>query len=206
MKRSYLIGLIVFINVFVYFNWNFPFLYDDNFMRENFLISWEALQQGRYWTLVTPIFSHNMLWHLMLNMYVLLNFGFVIETLLGRWRFLQFYLLAGIISSLSHALISAFVLDAPAVPALGASGAISGLIILFSFVFPKQKLLFFGIIPVPAIFGALLFIGLDIWGLVEQAQGGGLPIGHGAHLGGAFTGLFYYFLFVRSHLRRGIGI
>ncbi|MCB0356276.1 MAG: hypothetical protein KDD40_04675, partial [Bdellovibrionales bacterium] len=50
------------------------------------------------------------------------------------------------------------------------------------------------ILPVPAIFGALAFVGLDLWGLYTQTQGGGLPIGHGAHLGGAFTGICYYFI------------
>jgi membrane associated rhomboid family serine protease len=51
--------------------------------------------------------------------------------------------------------------------------------------------------------GALAFIGLDVWGLIAQAEGGGLPIGHGAHLGGAFTGILYYFLFLRGRIPRG---
>ena len=42
--------------------------------------------------------------------------------------------------------------------------------------------------------GAILFVGLDVWGVIAQAGGGGLPIGHGAHLGGALAGLIYYFV------------
>jgi membrane associated rhomboid family serine protease len=91
-------------------------------------------------------------------------------------------------------LVSSFILVEPDLPALGASGAISGLILVFSLLFPKERLLIFGLIPIPALFGALLFIGLDVWGLISQAEGGGLPIGHGAHLGGGVTGIFFYFL------------
>jgi len=68
--------------------------------------------------------------------------------------------------------------------------------------FPKERLLFFFLIPLPAMIAALIFVGLDLWGLSAQAHGGGLPIGHGAHLGGAFAGILYYFLFLRRRIRR----
>ena len=86
--------------------------------------------------------------------------------------------------------------------ALGASGAIAGLVLVFSLIFPREKILLMGIIPVPALFGALAFVGLDLWGLTAQAHGGGLPIGHGAHLGGALTGMLYYVFFLRRRIRR----
>ncbi len=98
-------------------------------------------------------------------------------------------------------MVSAFILGEPDLQALGASGAISGVILLFSMIFPKEKIFLFGILPLPALFCALIFIGLDIWGLVSQAGGGGLPIGHGAHLGGAAFGLLYYLLYIRRRIR-----
>lgn len=55
-----------------------------------------------------------------------------------------------------------------------------------------------GFIPIPAIFASALIIGLDVWGLIEQTRGGTLPIGHGAHLGGAFCGLMYYLFRVKA--------
>jgi membrane associated rhomboid family serine protease len=73
---------------------------------------------------------------------------------------------------------------------------------LFALMFPRQIILLFYIIPLPAIFGALGFVALDLWGLSAQAHGGGLPIGHGAHLGGALTGAVFYFLFLRRPLRK----
>lgn len=200
-SKGKVVSILVTLNALVFINWQFSYIYDVSFMASHFLVSWTGILEGRVWTLLTSIFSHNMFLHFMINMFVLMNFGPVLEQILGAKRFLSFYLVAGIMSSLSHALVSAFIIGDADIPALGASGAISGLILVFSFLFPRQKLLILGLIPVPAIFGAFLFIGLDIWGLLEQTQGSGLPIGHGAHLGGAVTGILYYFLMLRPRLR-----
>lgn len=131
-------------------------------------------------------------------MYAFFGFGAVIENMLGTRRFLRFYLLAGITASLSHIIVSAFLIHDSSLPALGASGAVSGVILLFSLMFPQERILLLGFIPVPAIFASFLIVGLDVWGLLEQTKGGTLPIGHGAHLGGALYGLVYYFLSVRK--------
>ncbi len=125
------------------------------------------------------------------------------EVFMGRRRILLFYIFAGIIGNLLHAVTSYFLLDKPELPALGASGSVAGIILLFSLLFPKEKILFFGILPMPAIFGALAFVGFDLWGLYTQSQGGGLPIGHGAHLGGAFAGVIY-FLWLRWKSLKGL--
>ncbi len=162
------------------------------FMKEHFLVSWTALMDGRYWTLLTSVFSHNMFFHIFLNMFVLLSFGPPLESRLGTRRFVMFYIVAGLISSFAHAAVSEFLLGQPGLPALGASGSIAGVITVFAFIFPRAKILVMGIIPVPALMGVLLLIGIDLWGLMSQMQGSGLPIGHGAHLGGAFTGVLYY--------------
>lgn len=205
--RSVLITIIIFLNVLVYMMWNYGAEFaaeiglSPRFMNDNFLVSWSDLAQWRLWTLLTSAFSHNMFLHILLNMFVLNSFGPIVERTLGAKRFLGFYLVAGMIGSLGHAVVSRFILDNPEMPALGASGAISGLILLFSLMYPKEKILLFGIIPMPAMIGAVLFVGLDIWGVVAQAEGGGLPIGHGAHLGGAFTGLVY-FLILRAQVQR----
>ncbi len=193
-----MVRAIIFLNIVVYFAWGL--LGESDFMINNFLVSWEGLMGGRYWTLIASVFSHNMFFHIFLNMYVLLGFGSVMEKTLGYLTFLRFYLVAGIISSLSHSVVSTALLNQPGLPALGASGSIAGVILLFSLFYPKEKIYLLGFLPMPAIFGAFLFIGLDIWGLVSQTQGSELPIGHGAHLGGSFTGLVY-FLLLRNRRR-----
>lgn len=194
------VSIIIFINIAIYMAWNFTSGVDTEpaFMINNFLVSWTGFLEGRYWILLTSAFSHIMLFHLFMNLYVLNSFGAIVENAIGFLRFVKFYLIAGVTSSLCHALVSAFILHEPELPALGASGAVSGVVMMFSLMFPKQKILILGLIPVPAIWGVALLAGLDIWGLIAQAEGGGLPIGHGAHLGGALTGAIYYFLYIRK--------
>ncbi|MBI1211053.1 MAG: rhomboid family intramembrane serine protease [Alphaproteobacteria bacterium] len=184
------------LNIVVFLMW--LLLGQSQFMIDNFLISWDALAAGRYWTVLTSAFSHIAFLHIFLNMYVLVMFGSIVEAVIGSGRFLRFYLVAAVISSISHAAVSAFLLHKPDLPALGASGAISGVVLVFCFLFPRARLLLFAIIPMPAIVGAILFVGIDAIGLYAQAGGGGLPIGHGAHLGGAATGALYYLFFLRG--------
>ena len=188
---------IILINILVFLGW---FLAMSNqyylgWMIENFLVSWDALLKGRPWVLLTSVFSHNSFFHLFINMYVLLGFGTVLNRMMGAATFLNFYLIAGIAGSFMHALVSLIFLDTPELPALGASGAIAGIILLFSLTFPKERLLFLGIIPIRAGWAALMVIGIDVWGLIEQTKGGGLPIGHGAHLGGALMGIVWFLAF-----------
>ncbi len=165
------------------------------FMMDNFLISWDTLRAGRYWALIASAFSHNMLWHLFLNMFVFLNFGIIVEQTLGSMRFLLFYLFASVASSFSHAFICAYVLHQPELLALGASGAVSAVILLFALFYPQHKVYFFGFIPLPAIWAVIIINSLDLLGLISQAKGTNSPIGYGAHLGGALTGLIYYLIF-----------
>ncbi|HAG91020.1 MAG TPA: hypothetical protein DCL41_04070 [Bdellovibrionales bacterium] len=197
-KQSFLVPLFVGINLVVFLLWH---SYSPEFMSENFAVSWTRLEEGRYWTLLTSVFSHNYLFHFLINMIVLWSFGRLLEMILGMRLFFSFYMTAGIVGSLSHAVLGNFYIHQPDQLAVGASGAIAGLILLFSLMFPKEKILVFGILPVPALFGALAFIGFDLWGLIEQSRGGGLPIGHGAHLGGALTGILFYF-YLRRRARR----
>lgn len=194
---------ILAVNIAVYLSWlasnASPGL--RRFMVENFLVSPAHLAAGRIWTLLTSVFSHAELWHLLFNMIVLVSFGQVLEWLMGTRRFLAFYLAAGIVASAGHCLTSALILGKANVFALGASGALSAVLLVFALRFPREKILIFGIVPIPAMVGALAFIALDLWGLSAQAHGGGLPIGHGAHLGGAAFGAAAWFAGLKDRLQ-----
>lgn len=199
-RRSIAVPIIIGINLIVFWMWNSNGT-STAFMIDNFTISWTGLTLGHYWTLLTSVFSHNWIWHLAINMFVLYSFGGFLEKVLGTAAFVRFYLVAGILSSLCHSVVSNYFLHQPDLPALGASGAIAGLVLVFALLFPSQKIYLMAILPLPALIGALAFVGLDLWGLMAQHGGGGLPIGHGAHLGGAATGALYYFLFLRKRFR-----
>ncbi len=204
LRSSWLILVFVALNFLVFIMWNAPGSVSPEFMARNFLVSATGLEEGRYWTLLTSVFSHNLLWHFLINMFVLWNFGPLLERVLGRMNFFLFYIGAGIVSSLGHVLVSAMLLHDPDLPALGASGALSAMIIVFALIFPREKILLLGFIPVRALIGALAFVCLDLYGLFSQARGGGLPIGHGAHLGGALAGALYFLFIVRPRLKRQV--
>ncbi|OZC02105.1 rhomboid family intramembrane serine protease [Rubricoccus marinus] len=131
---------------------------------------------------VTAGFVHVGLAHLAFNMITLYYFGPQIEGVLGPWRFLAIYLGSELAA---NALTYWRHKDDPNYSAVGASGAISG--VLFSFVLfaPFAMLGVMFIIPMPAIVFAVLYVALSIY---SSKQGGG-RIAHEAHLGGALGGV-----------------
>lgn len=195
MRKSPLI-IILTINIMVYLAWTFADSEQSfKFMVENFLVSMVNVVSGRPWTIITSVFSHATFFHLLFNMLALSSFSFVMIDLLGPLRYTVFYLVAGVAGSFAHILSSTYFMHDPTMNALGASGAVSGIVLLFSLLFPQQKLLIMGLIPVRAIWGAVLLVSLDVWGLITQTRGtNGLGIGHGAHLGGAIIGILYFFI------------
>jgi membrane associated rhomboid family serine protease len=198
--RTPAVSIIIGLNVLVFLAWQatslLPGLFE--FMTANFLVSTSHVLHGYVWTLITAAFSHNELWHLAINMFVLWSFGTVLEHLWGTRVFVLFYLAAAVVASVSHCAVSSFLMGRDDILALGASGAVSGLLLAYALHFPRHRILLFGIVPVPALAGVLAFIGLDLWGLIAQGRGGGLPIGHGAHLGGALAGALIFILYLRA--------
>jgi len=192
--------VIIAINIAVFALWHMavsrPGL--EQFMVENFLVSTLHVEQGHVWTLLTSAFSHFELWHLALNMFVLWSFGLALEQFWRERVFVTFYLIASISGSVCHCLASSLLLGENALPALGASGAVSGLLMAYALHFPHRKILLFAVLPIPALVGVLAFVGLDVWGLVAQTRGGGFSIGHGAHLGGALAGLSMWLFYLRG--------
>jgi rhomboid-like protein len=156
---------IIGVNLLVYLAWQ---LADEGSalwtaLARNFLVSTNRLDHGMWWTLLSSAFSHMDLWHLGVNMIVLWSFGSVLERLWGLRLFSTFYLAAAAVASASHCLVSSLVLGNGQIAALGASGAVSGLLLAFALQFPRHKILIFGLIPVPALAGALFFVAIDIW-------------------------------------------
>lgn len=203
MRVAPVVTVTIGINIAVFLIWQ---LGPENasvgeVMIRNFLTSWDGLLGGRVWTLVTSAYSHFDLWHLVINMFVLWNFGVVLERQWGRQRFLTFYLVCSVVGSLAHCLTSAWLIGSPERGALGASGAVCGVLMAFALQYPKARILLFGIVPVPALICVIGMAGFDIWGLINQTRGGGFGIGHAAHLGGALAGALLWFNLVKKHLR-----
>ena len=94
--RFSVVPILLALNILVFLMW--LLLGQSQFMLENFLISWSALEAGRWWTLLTSEFSHVWFAHILLNMLVLMSFGPIVEFTIGSGRFIRFYLLAAAIS------------------------------------------------------------------------------------------------------------
>ena len=140
--------------------------------------------------LVTSMFLHSGLMHLAGNMLFLWVFGDNVEDYFGHLGYLAFYLVCGVASGLIHVLLN---LDSR-LPALGASGAISGVMGAYAVLYPRHKILtffFIFLIPVPAI------LILGYWFVIQFLEGvGGIGMrmpGGGvawwAHIGGFVIGV-----------------
>ena len=150
-----------------------------------------------YFTLITSMFMHGGWAHLLGNMLFLWVFGDNIENRIGHLRYLIFYLVCGIIASLSHVFLAG---ADGLVPSLGASGAISGVLGGYLLLFPSRKVRVImgrGVSQVPA------FVVLGIWivfqvisqmGMLGGEQGGG-GVAYAAHIGGFIAGLALIKLF-----------
>jgi uncharacterized protein len=190
--RVTVVHAILAINVAVFLAWLGGATSSSSFMSDHFVVSWDHLAAGRWWVLMTALFSHAMMAHLVINMVVLVSFGAPLERAMGSKRFLLFYLAAGIAGCLAHAATLQFLVGAPGQAACGASASLVAVLVLFALAFPREQVLLFFVVPLPALAAALALVGLDLAGLIFQVEGGGLPIGHGAHLGGALIGLAYF--------------
>ena len=150
-----------------------------------------------YFTLITSMFMHGGWAHLLGNMLFLWVFGDNIENRIGHMRYLIFYLVCGIIASLSHVFVSG---SDSLTPSLGAPGAISGVLGGYLLLFPSRRvrvIMGYGVSTVPA------FVALGIWivfqvisqmGVLGGDQGGG-GVAYAAHIGGFIAGLLLIKLF-----------
>jgi uncharacterized protein len=139
------------------------------------------------WTLITSIFLHGNLTHLLFNMYALLLFGGLIEALIGSKRFLGAYFISGIIAGIIYTAFQ-YTFGNPNIGALGASGAIMAVIGLVIVLLPNMKILFFFVIPMSMRTAGIIFALIDFVGLLGVTATG---IAHSAHLGGLLCGVLF---------------
>ena len=145
-------------------------------------------------TLFTSMFMHGGFAHLGGNMLYLFIFGDNLEDKLGHLRYFFFYLLCGVIATLTHVFSVYMLGENPLIPSLGASGAISAIMGGYLILFPTNRVTVFFVIiliRVPA------YIVLGAWILLQIANGTGFlggseasGIAYAAHIGGFIAGLY----------------
>lgn len=156
-------------------------------------------------TLFTSMFLHGGLFHLLGNMLYLWIFGDNIEHYLGHFKFIAFYFLCGLAAVFAHIILGAVFGEAPNVPMVGASGAISGVLGAYFVKYPKARVLviipiifIWTIRPIPALFVLGLWFIMQLFSGVSTIgmQGGGVAFW--AHIGGFVAGVILIFLFPRQ--------
>lgn len=155
-------------------------------------------QCGRYFggTFISSVFLHADIFHLVSNMYFFLIFGDDVEEFMGKGKFLLLMFSAAIVGGITHCLLD---LDSHT-PCIGASGAISGVIAYYALAFPKAKIslllwfyVYFRWIKLSAFWLFIIWVGLQLMGVVEQASGLS-NVSALAHIGGALTGIAFWFM------------
>lgn len=130
--------------------------------------------------LITHMFAHAGFFHILFNMYALWLFGSAMEKLWGAKRFLIFYFASGLAAALAQMFF------VPYGAAIGASGAVMGMLGAFALTFPNVQ---FFILPIPfpirAKWLAIIYAAIDLFGGIA----GGGSVAHFAHLGGLVMGV-----------------
>ena len=135
------------------------------------------------WQPLTSMFLHGGFLHILFNMIVLWQFGSQLETTLGTKKFLQLYFISGIVSALFWVVAGTGV-------AVGASGALCGLLAAYLITSPETKVLLFFVIPMKIKYFIYAFAGfsfiMTIISFINPSMSDG--VGHIVHLGGLICG------------------
>lgn len=156
----------------------------------------KTVYQGQVWRLITCAFCHDRYkpFHIIFNMLFLWWFGRTLEAMYGSREFLLLYLTAALISSLAFIAFALFMHD-PA-PAIGASGAVMAVVMLYAIHYPREQILIFFIIPVEIRWIVVCFVIFDLYPILLALGGDAAAVSdgvaHAAHLGGVAFGYIYY--------------
>jgi membrane associated rhomboid family serine protease len=150
-------------------------------------------------TIFTSMFLHGGWFHIINNMWVLFIFGDNVEARMGGIRYLIFYLLSGV----AAVLLQTYILPSSAVPMIGASGAVAGVLGAYLILFPHSRiaslvpiLFIFTIIEIPAVIFLLFWFASQLYSGLFAIQGSsGSGIAWWAHIGGFIFGVAMVFFF-----------
>lgn len=171
---------------------------------DSLAFDWLAIERdlvfsyGQIWRLLTYAFIHSetQLLHIGCNMLGLYFLGRIVSQTLGEREFLWVYLTSAVFSGIVQASSMAIFRTPGQDWALGASGAVCAVFVLFALHYPRMKLYFFGVLPIEArwlLAVAVAWDGLGFLGLVPSLfVGDGAKVGHAAHLGGLAFGFLYF--------------
>lgn len=211
---------LIFINVLFFLATEFLFRDIGEFGLQGVFGLWPVNHENfRPYQIFTHMFTHAGIAHIFFNMFSLWMFGRMLENIWGPKKFLLFYLVCGIGSAVAHMTVAYFqyqpILEALEMAkatgqteyaahlqtfagyAVGASGAVMGVLVGFAFLFPNTELmLLFPPIPIKAKWLILGLVAFDLFGGLGKTSDG---IAHWAHLGGAAMGFILVFFWNKTN-------
>ena len=189
---------IIIINVAVYIVTSAPTFFTsttvDWIARLGFVPADLLVEPRSFYRIFTAMFTHGDILHIFFNMYFLYVFGRAVERALGSGRFLALYLASGVFAALFHTIFTYILNPAGvAVPAVGASGAISGVLGAYMLLFPGTRLeACFFVFFMPFCFQMLAVYYLLFWFAFQVLEGYfafNSSVAFFAHAGGFIAGI-----------------
>jgi len=211
---------LIFINVLFFLATEFLFRDIGEFGLQGIFGLWPVNHENfRPYQIFTHMFTHASIGHIFFNMFSLWMFGRMLENIWGPKKFLLFYLLCGVGAAVAHMSVAYFqykpILEALEFAkatgqteyveqlqsyggyAVGASGAVMGVLVGFAYLFPNTELmLLFPPIPIKAKWLILGLVAFDLFGGLGRTSDG---IAHWAHLGGAAMGFILVFIWNKTN-------
>jgi membrane associated rhomboid family serine protease len=192
--------MLILINIFTFFYTVYanPACFQGNFEKcdiiKNYGFSVKNFLAGKYETIITSMFLHANLQHLVANMIALFFLGSALEKRPGRIKYIIAYLLGGIAGNFS---MFVPIFAKPKTIAIGASAAISGLIGLGIFTTPTKLVLFPTFIPFPFMIAGAIYLLATLANLFEISH-----IGYHAHLFGLLAGGLFGLTFTTNRKKK----
>lgn len=195
MIRSYLIPptpslikKLIYINISVYLLTMLLNLSNISIVYFFGLVPDLIINRFHIWQLISYIFMHGSLFHLLFNMLMLWMFGGELCRLWGNSFFLKYYLVCGIGAGVCVTVMSYIFPANFYIPTVGASGAIFGLFLAYGLIFKDRYLYVFGLFPIRARRIVIIMGLIELFSLLTHKHS---SISHLAHLGGLFVGFVY---------------
>lgn len=171
--------------------------------------------QFKIWQVITHIFCHGGIGHILFNALALFSFGMVVELRLGTAKFLKLFFISGIGAVIIHFIWFGFFIhsqtgyffpnhsigtDIPYPAMLGASGALYGVMTAFAVLYPNESMIFLFIpYPIKAKYLVPIIVGIDVvLGFLDLQSD---SIAHFAHIGGALFGFVLIKIWQKSNFR-----
>jgi membrane associated rhomboid family serine protease len=168
--------------------------FDLGWFTQLFILDSSRVLDGQVWRLLSYAFLHANWMHILFNMLFLYWFGRAMEDLYGPREFLTFYLVSAVVGGLAFVgqqYVIALQHDRFALftPCLGASGAVTAVMVLFACHYPRQVVYLFGVLPLPVWALVGFQVAQDLFGLVGGTAG---TVAVSVHLGGAAFAFLYW--------------